>query len=100
MNVIIKAAISSVLIMMAMASFTNILAGESNGIDNLEDNTHSLLIGYIMELQNQDFTASLASHEETVNDCAYIVNNTLPFQDSYRNCEVKIKEVYSEFAAL
>lgn len=100
MNVIVKAVIPSVLIMMAMASFTNILAGESDGIDNFESNDHSLLIGYITELKTQDFTASLASHEGTVNDCATIVNNTLPFQESYKKCEITIKKVYSEFATL
>ena len=65
MNVMIKAILSSVLIMMSLVSFTNILAGKSNGIDSLEsDNNRVQLITYIKEMQSQDSKKSYASHNE------------------------------------
>ena len=101
MNVMIKAVLSSVLIMMSLVSFTNILAGKSNGIDSLEgDNNRVQLITYIKEMQSQDSKKSYASHNEFLDNCAEVISNTLPFQSDYKKCEVKVKEVYNEFAKL
>lgn len=101
MNVIIKAILSSVLIMMALLSFTDILAGESDGIEALEsDNNRVQLITYIKEMQSQDSKELYASHDSFLENCVEVISNTLPFQSDYKQCEVKVKEVYNEFAKL
>ena len=101
MNLMIKAVLSSVLIMMSLVSFTNILAGKSNGIDSLEsDNNRIQLITYIKEMQSENSKKLYASHNTFLENCTEVISNTLPFQNDYKQCEVKVKEVYNEFAKL
>tara|TARA_B100000073_G_C23721213_1_gene567737 strand:- start:899 stop:1204 length:306 start_codon:yes stop_codon:yes gene_type:complete len=101
MNVMIKAMLSSVLIIMSLVSFTNIIAGESDGFGSIEgDNNRIQLITYIKEMQSQDFKEVYASHNIFLENCAEVISNTLPFQSDYKQCEIKVKEVYSEFANL
>jgi hypothetical protein len=101
MNVLIKSVLSIILITFTITSFTNILAGESDGSNTLEsDSNHFQLNVYIKEMQSNNSNVLYASHNETLEDCLKVINNTLPFQSNYKQCEIKIKEVYIEFANL
>lgn len=101
MNLMIKAILSSVLIIMSLVSFTNILAGKSNGVDSFEgDNNRIQLITYIKEMNSETSKKKYTVNNIFLENCTQVIYNTLPFQDDYKDCEFKVKEIYNEFAKL
>lgn len=101
MGLLLKGSISSVMIAFSVASFTNISASdkEENVLDNGSNKANLMsMIKQAATLENASYIES--EYEFDLADCQRIIENTLPFQDSYKNCENKIQKVNTYLTSL
>jgi hypothetical protein len=101
MNLILKGVISSVVVMFSVASFTNMSAdGDSKEVIG-NGNNKAQLSSYINYISSaEDLLNIEEKYDFKLNGCKKIVENTLPFQDKYKQCQEKLIQANNYLTSL